>query len=62
MGVGEKSMELAFATVPPFFFLFVQMLRSVSPDPHVHVTAWTQHAPFTVLDPITLMKEVCIIP
>lgn len=28
----------------------------------VHVTAWTRRAPFAILDPITFMKEVCVIP
>lgn len=58
MGVGGKSMEVAFATVPSF---------SVCEDTQnlevrVHVAAWTQHSPFAILDPITFMKGVCIIP
>lgn len=59
MGMGGKSMEVAFATVPLFFSVCedTQILEA-----RVHVTAWTQHTPFAILDPMTFMKEVCVIP
>lgn len=57
MGVGGKSMQVAFAT---FFFFSPDCEDTQNLKMRVHVTAWTQHAPFAVVDPTTFMKEVCV--